>query len=335
MLTSEGCDKTSYELRTGPTDFTVKNDNAPKATEFEVVQGGSIKGEVENLTPGLTRKFSLNLVAGEFDLLCGSTSGPKAKLTVTGAATQQNAAATAAADDYRRYVEAQSDELVTSTTKFTAAVIAGHLNEAKSLYASSRAPYERIEPVAESFGDLDAAIDGRADDETPIDKLQGYHRLEHALWQGGSTDGMAPIAQKLLTDVTALRDKVRTVPLDVAQIANGATELLGEVSKSKVTGEEERYSRTDLSDFKGNVDGSQRAIAAVRPLISSTEPALLSTIDQRFSALDGALAAYQHDGTWVSYDTLTKEQVRALSQLVDAVAEPVSQVAAKVAAASK
>ena len=44
--------------------------------------------------------------------------------------------------------------------------------------------------------------------------------------------------------------------LQPAQVANGSVDLLGEVAKSKVTGEEERYSHTDLGDFEANVDGA-------------------------------------------------------------------------------
>lgn len=45
-------------------------------------------------------------------------------------------------------------------------------------------------------------------------------------------------------------------------MANGAKELLDEVSRNKVTGEEDRYSRTDLADFKANVDSKLAAAVA-------------------------------------------------------------------------
>ena len=200
---------------------------------------------------------------------------------------------------------------------------------AKSLYASTRAPYERVEPVAESFGDLDAAIDARADD-TPVEDITGFHRIEHALWVNNTTAGMGDVARKLMVDVVSLRDKAASLDLDVTTIANGATELLGEVSKSKVTGEEERYSHTDLWDFEANVSGAKQAVDSVRPLLRGADESLARTIDERFVTVDSELRPHRTGALWKSYTELTPEQVRRLSQAIDALAEPVSEVAGKV-----
>jgi iron uptake system component EfeO len=147
---------------------------------------------------------------------------------------------------------------------------------------------------------------------------------------------MAPVGRKLLADVIKLDGLVRTVDLDAPQIANGANELLGEVSKSKITGEEERYSRTDLVDFKANVDGSRAAFDAVRPALDKTDGDLAGLIQQRFDAVDRALVPYQQGpaGNYVSYQRLSDQDKRTLSQSIDALAEPLSQVSAKLAASN-
>ena len=92
------------------------------------------------------------------------------------------------------------------------------------------------------------------------------------MWAQGSLDGMPPVADKLMADVTTLRKRIDSVELEPAQIANGAVELLNEVSTSKVTAEEDRYSHTDLSDFAANVAGSQAAFESVRTLLTDEEP---------------------------------------------------------------
>ncbi len=76
--------------------------------------------------------------------------------------------------------------------------------EPAKLYTPARVPYERIEPVAESFGDLDPAIDARAGD-VPAAQWSGFHKIEQALWIKNTTKGMAPVARKLLADVTDLQ----------------------------------------------------------------------------------------------------------------------------------
>ena len=83
----------------------------------------------------------------------------------------------------------------------------------------------------------------------------------------GNTTGMAPVADALLVSVKRLRSLVGTVKLEPSQIANGAVELLNEVAGSKITGEEDRYSHTDLWDFEANVEGAQEAFTSVKPIV--------------------------------------------------------------------
>ncbi|MGH2513056.1 MAG: iron uptake system protein EfeO, partial [Candidatus Limnocylindrales bacterium] len=234
---------------------------------------------------------------------------------------------------YRAYLETNTDLLVQRTRAFVDAVVAGKLIEARDLYAAARYPYEAIEPVAESFGELDPEIDERENDVPAGGTFSGFHRIEQALWLTSSTVGMAPIAHKLLVDVTTLQGLVKTVDLDPATIANGAVGLLDEVSASKVTGEEDRYSHTDLSDFEANVVGSQAAFNAVRPLVVPRSPTLATKIDDRFAAVLAALRPFQKGTGYVSFTTLTTADTQNLSTLIDALAEPLSQVAAIVVAA--
>lgn len=263
-LSDAGCTPQSMELDNGPTTFNVTNSGSSKVTEFEVLSGDTIIGEVENITKGIERSFTLNLKPGEYTALCLNGTAGSGKITVKNTTmTSLPGGSTEATEKYRAYVQQEANDLVERTQAFTAAVTAGDIAKAKSLYAPARVPYERIEPVAESFGDLDPAIDGRADD-TPVEQITGFHRLEYALWVSGNTDGMTDIVNKLMADVRDLRNKVSTFEFDASQIANGANELLGEVTQSKVTGEEERYSHTDIVDFAANVEGAKAAVDAVR-----------------------------------------------------------------------
>ena len=83
--------------------------------------------------------------------------------------------------EYKLYVNANLRELVKGVQAFTDAVKAGKIDEAKKLYAQVRRPYERIEPIAELFADLDKSIDARADDHEQGEKSPdfiGFHRLQ-------------------------------------------------------------------------------------------------------------------------------------------------------------
>jgi iron uptake system component EfeO len=330
-ITDAGCDPAALTVPAGPATFVVTNKGTSSVTEYEVKDGETIIGEKENLTPGLSGSFSVDLKPGDYTLECPGGTTPEGTLHVTGQGSAAlGADATKAVGDYRTYLGSETDHLATSTKQFAVAVIAGKVARAKALFAPARSSYERIEPIAESFGNLDPEIDARENDVEPGTEWTGFHRIEKALWVDDSTAGMATIARKLVADVEKLQALVKTVDLQPAQIANGASELLDEVSTSKVTGEEDRYSHTDLWDFEANVQGSFEAFKVLQAMVARTDPSITATIERRFQDVLQALAKYRTDGGYVSYTTLTKQDVRSLAQAVDALAEPMSEVGAMV-----
>ena len=213
------------------------------------------------------------------------------------------------------------------------AVVAGKVAEARVLYLAAHQVYAQMEPVAESFGDLDPAINALETDVPAGGTFGGFHRLERALWQARSLAGMAPIAKKLLADVVKLQALVPTVNLDPATIANGAAAVLADVSASKLAGLEDRYSHTDLWDVQGNVVGAQAAYSAIRPLVLPRAATLATTIDSGFEAILAALKPFQKGPGYVLFPALTPADTQALSVPVDAIADPLSQAAAIVVSA--
>lgn len=232
---------------------------------------------------------------------------------------------TSAVEQYRTYVIEQCDEFVKQTENFTNAVKEAKIEDAKALYAPARMYYERIEPIAEALGDLDPNIDARENDVDAAE-WRGFHKLEKALWQDNTTKDMTEVADRLLKDAQLLRAKVETVEIDANLLVTGAVELLNEVSSSKVTGEEERYSHTDLYDFVANVEGAQKIYELLKPELAKKDAELEKTIGERFSALQAELAPFKSGDGYVSYEELKEEDVRTLSQNLDALAEPLSNM---------
>jgi iron uptake system component EfeO len=273
----------------------------------------------------LSIAFGSLLLAG-----CGSDDSGGSQ-TGDGQATSSDSVGTQeAVDHYREYLVAQTRLLVDRTQAFVKALNYGNVEQAKASYATTRMPYEAVEPVAESFGGLDPDIDARESDVPPA-SFRGFHRIEKALWEENTTKGVRSVAAKLLADVKRLQALVFTIKLSPAQIANGANELLTEVSSSKITGEEELYSHTDLWDFEANVQGAQAAYDSVKPLLVQQDPQLAKEIDQRFTEVENTLRPYRRGEGFVLYGELTEQDKRQLAQSIDALAEPLSQVAAVVA----
>ena len=329
-IDDDGC-PAKLTIKAGPTNFKVSNSGSGDVSEFEILSGDRIIGEIENVAPGLNKEFSLTLRPGTYGTLCpGGSKHSKGKLVVTGTtATKLSADGKAAVAQYRTFLEAQTAELVTATKAFTDAIDNGDLEQAKALYAPARVAFERIEPVAETFGDLDPKIDAREGD-VPEKEWGGYHYLEKKLWVDGTTDGLSSSTKALNENVATLQNLVKDVELQPGAIANGAVELLNEVSASKITGEEERYSHTDLVDFEANVQGSKAAFDAVKPILEQKNPTLAADIEAKFAAVDAALAPYKTGTTFVAYTALTNDDTKVLAQAIDALAEPLSKVGQQV-----
>ena len=332
----DACDVATSHLDAGVHQFTVTNSGS-KVTEFYVyADGDRVMGEVENIAPGVARELRVELPAGDYETACKPGmvgDGIRTALTVSGDAPtlSEDETLAQAGTDYQRYVQSQTGALLEQTTAFADAVRAGDVERAKALYPVARTYWERIEPVAESFGDLDPIIDGREGDQAEGEDFTGFHRIEKALWETGDVSGMGPYADQLQSNVQQVVDRADQVTLDPLQLANGAKALLDEIATGKITGEEDRYSHTDLWDFRANLEGSEAAVQALRPYLEKTDAHLVSEIDERFAATEAELEQHRSGDGWVSYDQLTADQLRGLSDSITALTESVSQVASVVA----
>lgn len=234
--------------------------------------------------------------------------------------------------DYKLFVTEKTETLVQGVTEFTNAVKAGDVEKAKALYPAVRMPYEEIEPIAELFSDLDASIDSRADDFEGAEKdpaFPGFHRIEYGLWTANSTAGLEPVADQLLADVTALHQRIAELVFPPDVVVGGAAALMEEVAATKVSGEEDRYSHTDLWDFKANFDGAHKIVELVRPLLAAEDADFLKTVDDNFATVYAILDKYKEGEGYMTYDHLTDADRNTLSAAVNTLAEDLSTLKGK------
>lgn len=329
------CELSGTEGRTGANTFVITN-NGSKVTEFYVYgEGERVMGEVENISPGLQRKLIVQLSQpGTYQTACKPGmigDGLRGDFTVTGEEVQIDTEGKfkEAADSYKRYVNSQVEAFVPAVEAFVAAIKAGDIEAAKAQYPTARTYFERIEPVAESFpNDLDPRIDLREADLEPGQKWTGFHRLEKDLWVSGLQPDTNAVADQLLADAKELQAGVSApdFTVDSTQIAGGAQGLLDEIATGKITGEEDIFSHTDLWDFNANLQGSQTAVASVRPILDERNPDLGKRVDQRFEEVEALLQKYREGDGFVLYDTVTEPERQELSRAIDALSKEVSQV---------
>ncbi|UMZ14760.1 iron uptake system protein EfeO [Pseudomonas sp. MPFS] len=235
--------------------------------------------------------------------------------------------------DYKIYVTEQLDELASHTQQFTDAVKQGDLAKARQLYAPTRVYYESIEPIAELFSDLDASIDSRVDDHeqgVKAEDFTGFHRLEYSLFSENSTQGLGDLADRLNKDVKDLQARVAGLTFPPEKVVGGAAALLEEVAATKISGEEDRYSHTDLYDFQGNIDGAKKIVDLFRPQIEKQDKAFVAKVDKNFAAVNKILAKYKTaDGGFMTYDKVKENDRKALVGPVNTLAEDLSTLRGK------
>jgi len=362
-ITDTGCAVSADTAAAGAVTFELTN-SGTDVNEFEILADDQLRivGEKENVTPGQTVEYVAQLDPGTYYTACkfqlvGAPTGV-AEFTVTGEAAPVDADRQELIDtavvNYVAYIRSQAGELLPQVQALVDAYVAGDDETARSLFASARVSYERIEPTAEAFGDLDPKIDYREVDAVAegLD-WTGFHRIEKDLWvpaaDGLNSDGTsawldwepstpaqrAVFGEGLVTDVQQLLDLVSDPAFEVslADISNGAIGLLDEVATGKISGEEDWWSHTDLTDFAANVQGAAVAFGNVKAIAASTDEgaALVAEIETQFASLESVLAEYGSiEGGFTPYDQVTDAERKQLSDAVNALAEPLSQLTSTV-----
>ncbi|MFJ8824928.1 iron uptake system protein EfeO [Streptomyces sp. NPDC102467] len=344
--TDDGCKVSKAEFPSGHVELAVENKGS-RVTEVEILfPDDRIVSERENIGPGTKHTLTAEVKSGDYRIACipgMKGKGHRQDVKATGGkATKRDPRLDKAVADYRAYAQEQADETLPRVKTFTDAIRKGDLAAAKKAYAPSRIGWERTEPVAESFGDIDPKTDTRADGLEEGQKWTGWHRLEKALWQDKKIGAAEKsLATQLDKDLADWQQRVGKAEITPTSMANGAKELLDEVATGKITGEEDRYAHTDLVDFKANVEGAEKAYDLLKPVASTNDPALTKDLDKQFAALDKLLDTFRQDKSdtkndnensydFVSYDKVGKAEQKELSDAVNALAEPLSKLAAAV-----
>ncbi|MGZ4474335.1 MAG: iron uptake system protein EfeO [Nocardioides sp.] len=348
------CTPSVTEVPAGPVTFSVKNESATGITEFELLQDQKIIGEKESLAPGLpAASFTLTLGGGSYQLYCPGAATEAIDFKVTGeaSAAPTGSAATLLADgakQYGEYVTTQVEAMVAAVEKLQKDVESGDAAAAQMQYGVARPFYEKIESDVEGFvlpgtaptdnsGNLDYLVDMRASNLDPAVGWHGFHAVERDIFAGRITAQTKKLAAELTVNVKKLAELSKTLTYKPEDLANGAAGLLEEVQANKISGEEEKFSHTDLVDFASNVEGAQQAFAYLKDGLTEVDANLTDTIGKRFEAVNTMLDTYRDPhgvGGYVRYTPqLKKTDANKLSQTVQALQDSLSHLAEKVATA--
>lgn len=289
------------------------------------------------MTVALALGLSLSLSAcgNDADTKTDTPSNSMTKSAVKPLTAAEQKEATKAEAEFVAWVQKELADLLTGTEAFVTALEAGNDDEARAIYPGARKHWERVEPIAAKFGDLDPAIDAREAGLDAGEEWTGWHRLEKDLWPARAenytplTDAeQKTLADKLLADTKTIQSQGKDLKINLTELVEGSQGLLEEVAGSKVTGEEEYWSRTDLYDFQANLDGSEKAFDLYEPILEGRDEKLAEQIDDQFDAVQDLLDETKEGDGYIGYDKLTKPQIKAMSDAVNVLGESLAKVSA-------
>ena len=326
------CEPNALTVPAGRASFRIVN-HSDRAVEWEILDGVLVIEERENIAPGLSQVINANLLPGDYAITCGLLSNPRGTLHVTPTAASDAAAKAKPSmvafvgplSEFRVYLSSQGTALIKAVTALDQAIAAGDLSQAQALYLPARAAYQRLAPAAQRLAELDNAINARADyfekrEQDP--DFTGFHRIEYALFQQRNLDGLAPVAERLLSDVTILKQQLLAQSLPPEQLVSIVVRNLNSIADVRASsGEEERYSHSDLNGFAGNLDAARKVVDLLRPLLAKSAAGLLPNIDNALNAFDTELNGFKVGDGYASYDSVSAEQRQQIADKAKALAD--------------
>lgn len=325
------CEPNALTVPAGRASFRIVN-RSERAVEWEILDGVLVVEERENIAPGLSQVINANLQPGDYAITCGLLSNPRGTLHVTPTAASDAAAKAKPSmvafvgplSEFRVYLAVQGSALIKAATALNQAVASGDLAQAQALYLPARAAYQRLAPAAQRLAELDNHINARADyfekrEQDPA--FVGFHRLEYALFQQRKLDDVAPIAQRLLADVTELKQQLLAQSLPPEQLVSIIVRNLDSLAEVRAaSGEEERYSHSDLNGFAANAQTARKVVDLLRPMLSKSSAEVLANVDQALSDFDSQLNAFKSADGYVSYNAVTAAQRQQIAAQAKALA---------------
>lgn len=320
---AKSCDPMDITLPGGKRSFEIVNDS-DRPIEWEILDGVMVVAERENIAPGFHQIMTVQLQPGAYEITCGLLSNPRGTLTVT-ASDEASAAASEVTlrkflgplAEYRVYLVMQGNAAVKDAQALQAAIALGDLDGARTAWKAARLPYRRIEPLAARISDMANAIDplatyleGRESDPA----FTGYHRIEYGLFHDNSTDGLAPVADRLVADLQALTTRIKSMQIDPQLLAALPGDASTQIAEAFLPHGQNLYAQNDLEDLAASTDGIAKLVGLIRPILVGVDGTLDGELAADLDRIQTALSALKTNDGFPAYDQITEDQRSALAR---------------------
>lgn len=330
-VNATGCEPNALTVPAGRTTFEIIN-ASDRTLEWEILDGVMVLEERENIAPGFRASLTAKLNPGTFEIACGLLSNPRGTLTVTPSAASEAEKAKpplkafiGPLSEFRVYIALQSASFLKETEKLATAIHAGDVAAARDAYVAARLPYKRIEGISGRIADLENRIDAVADyfEKREEDTgFSGFHRIEYGLFAKGSTDGLVPVADALIADVTALKARLKELKLAPEDLTANAVRQARRLAEDTVPRGDNRYGHTDITEFSANLDGMEKSVSLLYPLVEAAKPETAKEVQGGFADLRATLSTLGN----ASYESISPEARKDLAARFANLAERIEKI---------
>lgn len=333
------CDPNDLTVPAGRATFEIFN--ASKRTlEWEILDGVMVIDERENITPGLRSTMTVRLKPGRYQITCGLLSNPRGSLTVTASAESEAErrkppmqAFIGPLSEYRVFTVTEAAALTKQVQSLADAIHAGDLQAARTTYLAARLPYRKLDLMASRFSDLRNVIDPLPDYLAERERdpaFVGFHRLEYGLFKENAIDGLAPIADRLVKDVTALNERIRALRLAPDEFGAGVDRQARFLAEGQILRGDNHYAQSDLDELDASLQGLEKILALMTPLLRDASPDTAKAIEQARSNAHAALESMKTGSAYPPYSQVGDEARQKLSKAFAALGDAAGKLNAAI-----
>lgn len=344
-VSDKGCAPNWSVPGPGRTIFDVRNTSPHTVFSVQLINARDTKvyGKLELVAPQTEVPLDVVLPPGSYSFRClgsdGYTYNSKVE-RVEGPAVSAKPLTpvtpielAGAMQTYRLSLRPLMKRLVADTDRLADAVRAGRLTAARTLWLPAHLDYSRLGVAYGTFGTFNDEINGR-----PLGLVGGVHdphfqgflRLEYGLWHGQPRSELEPVASALDRTVRTLARQFRTFTMlnwTNTDLPLRAHEILENTLQFELTGETNEGSNTNLATAWANVQGEGLALDALKPLLRTRDPRLLTNATTAVTHLASSLSAYkQPSGRWTGLESLSTPERERLDSTLSGLLEQLEKI---------
>ncbi|MCO6505336.1 MAG: EfeM/EfeO family lipoprotein [Snodgrassella sp.] len=204
---------------------------------------------------------------------------------------------------------------------------AGQLQTAEQNYILAHQSYEQVRTIIRLFANADETINSRADyylEGVNDPAFVGFHRLEYDLFVHKNLTEAHTQAVDLHYKLGDLHKRVANDELDIAKIIQSAADFTEMILTTKLMGQENQYSHSDLADIQANIQGSAQILRHLTPFIPAKQ---YSSINQGYQQMLNILNKYQlSQGQYQTFDQLRQKDHDRLYSLISTQAQQLAEL---------